>query len=70
MFYIVDQRLLVQTCPVREDAHWYDAILIGKNKLASMVADMCNDAQNPHRTNHSLRATGASCYFKAMFLKK
>ena len=29
-----------------------------------MVADMCNDAQIPRRTNHSLRATGASVLFQ------
>ena len=44
---------------------WYDSVAVGKNKLGSMVKDLCTDAGLPPRTNHSLRATGATALFQA-----
>ena len=42
---------------------WYEAVPAGKNKLGSMVKDMCLEAGVDHKTNHSLRATGATTLF-------
>ena len=42
-----------------------DCLPVEKNKLSSMVKDICNDAQVSKKTNHSLRATGATSLFKA-----
>ena len=39
---------------------WYDSVAVGRNTLSSMVKSMCIDAGIPARTNHSLRATGAT----------
>ena len=36
---------------------------LGKNKLGSMVKDMCSESGIELKTNHSLRATGASAMF-------
>ena len=47
------------------DLPWYDCIPVGKNTLASMVAKMCKEAGIPERSNHSLRATGATALFQA-----
>ena len=39
---------------------WFDPVPIGKEKLRTMVKDMCAAAGITERkTNHSLRATGA-----------
>ena len=43
-----------------KDVAWYENVAVGKNKLSSMVADICADAGLPRRTNHSLCATGAT----------
>ena len=44
---------------------WYDFSPVGRNKLGTMVKDMCQDAGIAPRTNHSLRATGATALFQA-----
>ena len=44
-------------CPSTPSTPWYDSVPVGKNKLSSMVSDMCKDANIPRKTNHSLRAT-------------
>ena len=44
---------------------WYHPVPIGKNKLGSMTKEMCEEAGLPPRTNHSLRATGATTLFQA-----
>lgn len=45
---------------------WYSSVPLGKNKLAKMVANMCADAGiGGHKTNHSLRATGATELYTA-----
>ena len=45
---------------------WFYSSPIGKNVLSSMLKTMCVDAGiEGHKTNHSLRATGATEMFKA-----
>ncbi len=53
------------TVPANEHAPWYECAPVGKNKLASMVKEMCFDANIDLKTNHSLRATGASSMFQS-----
>ena len=44
---------------------WYAAVPVGKNMLSTMLKNMCSEANIPgHKTNHSLRATGASELFE------
>ena len=47
------------------DPCWYESIAVGKNKLGSMVKEICVDAGIAVKTNHSLRATGASAMFQS-----
>lgn len=47
------------------DGPWYNSVAVGWSKLGCMVKDMCADAGLPLRTNHSLRATGATTLFQA-----
>ena len=42
---------------------WYANVPVGKNKLNTMVKRMCEAADLPPRTNHSLRVTGATTLF-------
>ena len=44
---------------------WYDCVPVGKNKLSTMVRDICTAGGITKKTNHSLRATGATALFKA-----
>ena len=44
---------------------WYCNIPVGRNKLATMVKRMCEQAGLKPKTNHSLRATGATTLFNA-----
>ena len=45
---------------------WFAASPVGKNILATMIKEMCSEANiQGHKTNHSLRATGASELFEA-----
>ena len=45
---------------------WFYARPVGKNMLNSALKDMCAEAGiSGHKTNHSLRATGASEMFEA-----
>ena len=55
----------VPTLPKNPYDPWYCAVPYGKNKLSSMFNEMCIKAGIGHKTNHSLRATGASELFKA-----
>ena len=43
---------------------WFDNAAVGKNKLATIVKDMCAEAGIARKTNHSLRATGATTMFQ------
>ena len=40
--------------------HWYDCVPVGKNKLSTMVKDICNESRISDKTNHTLRVTGAT----------
>ena len=44
---------------------WYDEVPVGKNKLSTFLKDMFSDAGLETKTNHSLRATGATALFNA-----
>ena len=50
--------------PFDSVAAWYDQIPVGKNTLSTMVKDMCSEAAILGKTNHSLRATGATTLFQ------
>ena len=42
-------------------APWFVPVSIGRNKLATMVPDMCKEAGiDGRKTNHSLRVSGAT----------
>ena len=52
--------------PKDQDAPWFSPVAIGRNKLAQFVKDMCKEANiSGDKTNHSLRATGATAMFAA-----
>ena len=51
--------------PTTPDVPWYDCVLGGKNKLSTMVRDICSEGGITKKTNHSLRATWATTLFKA-----
>ena len=47
------------------DLPWYECAAVGKEKLQTFMESMCRDARIAKKTNHSLRATGASALFHA-----
>jgi hypothetical protein len=49
---------------VRPAEKWYESSPVGKNKLGSIIAEMCREADICRRTNHSLRSTGATSLFQ------
>ena len=52
--------------PLDPDEPWFCAVPVGKNILSSMMKDICTETHiSGHKTNHSLRATGASELFEA-----
>ena len=51
--------------PSDPDVPWYEERSVGKNSLASLMKDMSAEAGISIKTNHSLRATGASNLFHA-----
>ena len=51
--------------PVNMDAPWFEATAVGKNTLVKYFKLMCEDAGIESKTNHSLRATGATAMFSA-----
>ena len=61
---------LVYVRPLEKQPHdpskpWYSAVPLGNHTLQQMVKKMCSDAGiGGHKTNHSLRATGATELFK------
>jgi integrase len=57
-------------CPSTLTTPWYDSAPVGKNKLGSMVSDICNAAGIPRRTNHSLHATRATALFQSNLPEK
>ena len=52
-------------CPSDPDVPWYEEKPVGKNSLASMMKDVSAEAGISIKSNHSLRATGASNLFHA-----
>ena len=51
--------------PKKSNAPWFSIAPIGKNSLAKMAKEMCAAADiSGHKTNHSLRATGAFYMFQ------
>ncbi len=51
---------------VRNESTWYYSIPIGRNKLSQMVHEICKIGNiSGHKTNHSLRATGATELYAA-----
>ena len=63
---------LRQLGKVSEDPNypWYSCAPIGKNMLRKMLPTMCEEAGIGRRTNHSLRATGATELFHANILEE
>ena len=53
-----------------ESLLWYDCVPIGKHKLNTFMQAMCADAGVEKKTNHSLRATGATALFNAGVAEK
>ena len=51
--------------PASDSEPWYECVAVGKNSLATMVKRMCLDAGIEEKSNHSLRATGATSMFQA-----
>ena len=47
--------------PLDDSKPWFSSVPIDKNTLVKFVEQMCNDAELPKRTNHSLQATGVAC---------
>ena len=56
--------------PADESSPWYEDCPVGKNKLGSFVSEMCSEAGIPRKTNHSLRATGATTLFQSKVPEK
>ncbi len=53
------------TTPADPDAPWYEEAPVGKSTLSVMVKQICAEAGVEKKTNHSLRASGASAMFQA-----
>ena len=52
--------------PINPDDYWYESVPMGKNKLSCLLKEMSVEAGfEQYKTNHSLRATGASALFSA-----
>ena len=51
--------------PADSDSPWYEGFPVGKETLCTMLANMCDKAEIPRKTNHSLRATGVTDMFAA-----
>ena len=47
------------------DTPWYDCVPVGKEIMKKYMATLCAAAGTENKTNHSLRATGASAMFNA-----
>ena len=52
------------------DSPWFDCAAIGKNKLGAFMESICAEAGVTRKTNHSLRATGATALFNASVPEK
>ncbi len=57
---------LLPKMPAKQDLPWFSSVPVGRNELHKMVQKMCADAGiSGKKTNHNLRATGASQLFQA-----
>ena len=54
-----------EVTPLNDEAPWFTLQVIGRNALASMVKRMFEQIGVQGKTNHSLRATGATRLFEA-----
>ena len=54
-----------EVTPLSDEAPWFTLQVIGRNTLASMVKTMFEEIGVKGKTNHSLRATGATRLFEA-----
>ena len=43
---------------------WYENTAVGKNTFATVIWDMCQEAGIRGKTNHSMRASGATAMFQ------
>ena len=59
VFYLRPKRNLVGDSP------WYECAPIGKAKLGAFMESICAEAGVSKKTNHSLRATGATALYNA-----
>lgn len=50
--------------PSDESEPWYENVPVGKNVLSSMVKNMCLEGGIAGKSNHSLRASGATAMFQ------
>ena len=55
----------VARIPTDSTVPWFQATAIGKNTLSTFVEKMCFSAGLEKKTNHSLRASGATALFAA-----
>ena len=67
MCFIVDPNQSLQQTKAR---HGIKTCPVGKNKLGSFVSEICTEAGIPCKTNHSLRATGATTLFQSKVPEK
>ena len=66
LFYVRPMEKTNSSTPTYERSVWYYSIPVGRNKLAQMVPEICKLANiSGHKTNHSLRATGATELYEA-----
>ena len=49
---------------------WFESAAVGKEKLRTMVKQMCAEAGIENKTNHSLRATGVTTMFASSVPEK
>ena len=56
--------------PVDADSPWYEGAPVGKETLRTILAKMSERARVERKSNHSLRATGATETFAANVLEK
>jgi len=65
VFYLTPNKLADKTKP------WYSLVPVGRNRLGSMLKDMCVEARiSGNFTNHSLRVYGATALYHAKVPEK
>ena len=71
LFYVRPMEKVNKQPPTYERSVWYYSIPLGRNKLSQMVPEMCKLGNiSGHKTNHSLRATGATELYEAQVPEK